>query len=188
MSTKHLDNLKLPDTNASHFLELVVGSNLTADRTLTIYPGDASRSLYLTAIGCDVYNSGAQSCANATWVAMTADSEVFDTNSLHSTSVNTSRITIPTGFDGIWLISAYTAHAFNAAGGRGLAIKKNGTSFELTNHQPAIAATYGNAITTCGTLSLAAGDYVEALTWQLSGGNLNCTLTHFSAIFMGPLT
>jgi len=41
--------LKIKDTDASHTLGLVGGSNLTADRTLTLTTGDASRTLTLTA-------------------------------------------------------------------------------------------------------------------------------------------
>lgn len=40
--------LKVLDTNASHSLILSPGSNLTADRTLTITTGDASRTLTMT--------------------------------------------------------------------------------------------------------------------------------------------
>ena len=41
--------IKILDTNASHSLGLIVGSNITADRTLTITTGDASRVLTFTA-------------------------------------------------------------------------------------------------------------------------------------------
>lgn len=37
----------IQDTDASHTLGLIVGSNLTANRTLTITPGDASRTITL---------------------------------------------------------------------------------------------------------------------------------------------
>jgi hypothetical protein len=40
--------LKLLDSNATHVLTLVPGSNLTAAKTVTIYTGDSNRSLYLT--------------------------------------------------------------------------------------------------------------------------------------------
>ncbi len=39
--------LKLQDTNASHVLTIAPGSNITADRTLTITTGDASRTITL---------------------------------------------------------------------------------------------------------------------------------------------
>lgn len=41
--------LKIKDTDASHTLGIVGGSNLTADRTLTVTTGDADRALTLTA-------------------------------------------------------------------------------------------------------------------------------------------
>lgn len=51
MSTLTLPNtgLHLLDTNASHDLIIAPGSDLTADRTLTITTGDANRTLTLTA-------------------------------------------------------------------------------------------------------------------------------------------
>ena len=41
--------LKIKDTDASHTLGFVGGSNLTADRTLTVTTGDANRALTMTA-------------------------------------------------------------------------------------------------------------------------------------------
>lgn len=41
--------LKLTDSDASHLLSLVTGSNLTANRTLTFNPGDASRTVTIAA-------------------------------------------------------------------------------------------------------------------------------------------
>lgn len=40
--------LGLIDTNASHYLRLSCGSNITADRTLTLSPGDAARTITLS--------------------------------------------------------------------------------------------------------------------------------------------
>lgn len=41
MPTKHLDDLKLPDPDGSNFVRLKVGSNLTAERVVTIQMSDA---------------------------------------------------------------------------------------------------------------------------------------------------
>lgn len=57
MSTKHLHNLKLPDTNASHFLWVKPGSDLSADRVLTILTGDADVTLDLTGGGLGTVTS-----------------------------------------------------------------------------------------------------------------------------------
>ena len=51
-----------------------------------------------------------QTTANFTvGAALTWDSEVYDTAAYHSTSVNTSRITIPAGGDGYYRLSAEVA-------------------------------------------------------------------------------
>lgn len=60
ITSVYLNNtgLKVKDTDASHGLSIVPGSNLTADRTLTVTTGDASRTLTL---GGDVSVDGAAS-------------------------------------------------------------------------------------------------------------------------------
>lgn len=61
--------LKLRDTDASHALTLAPGSNLTADRTLTVTTGDASRTLTLSGnatIGQDTTSSGTPTFAGVT--------------------------------------------------------------------------------------------------------------------------
>lgn len=45
---------------------------------------------------CRVYNTGTQALNNATTTAITFDSERYDTDSIHSTSSNTSRLTFAT--------------------------------------------------------------------------------------------
>lgn len=60
--------IKIKDTDASHTLGLVGGSNLTADRTLTLTTGDANRTLTLTgdsSIGGTAYVSGGTDVAVA---------------------------------------------------------------------------------------------------------------------------
>lgn len=44
-------SLRLDDTNASHFLSIAAGSNLTNDRSLSIVTGDKNRTLDLTLVG-----------------------------------------------------------------------------------------------------------------------------------------
>jgi hypothetical protein len=70
LTSVSLDNtgLKIRDTNASHDLSIVPGSNITADRTLTIVTGDANRSLTLNA---DVELGGAWASYTPTATAQT---------------------------------------------------------------------------------------------------------------------
>lgn len=53
--------------------------------------------------GCRVFNSAAILVANATDTVLTFDTQRFDTDTMHSTSVNTSRITFNT--PGVYLLS-----------------------------------------------------------------------------------
>ena len=64
---------------------------------------------------------------------MTWDSEDFDTDGFHSTSSNTSRITIPSGKGGKYLLVAQTTFASNATGVRIWKIFKNGSELFESN-------------------------------------------------------
>ena len=131
---------------------------------------------------CSVFNSAAVSVATGTSsTALTANSEQFDNNAMHSTATNTSRITIQTA--GRYLFVATVAFAANATGNRRLAFRVNGsTVYEST----LVGGTATNSIvlTAPRMLTLAAADYVEALIWQTSGGNLDVTLHEFACTFI----
>ena len=121
--------------------------------------------------GVWVGKSTNQSIANNTETAITWDQETFDTDAFHSTSVNTSRITIPTGFTGYYQLSGFVVWGGNATGRRGAYVKKNGSTY-LTDSE---VAPSGNSCTNflTQTISLAAGDYLEITVVQTSGGALD---------------
>src|SRR4051794_16526480 len=56
---------------------------------------------------CAVYNDAAQSIPDGALTALTFNTEHFDTDSIHSTSSNTSRLTCQTA--GIYVITASAA-------------------------------------------------------------------------------
>ncbi len=60
------DALKLADTNATHFLVITPGSNLTANRVFTITTGDAARTLDISAANVTVSAFGATLVDDAT--------------------------------------------------------------------------------------------------------------------------
>lgn len=141
-------------------------------------------------VGCSLYNSGNISASNATDTAVTFDNEEFDTDGFHSTSTNTSRITIPTGKAGYYLFNAIIAYASNNTGQRYLNIFKNGAVVRqpisaLTNTGG--AAQYAASV----ILNLAVGDYVELYAYQTSGGSVNVVggnsfnSTRFAATYLG---
>lgn len=123
--------------------------------------------------GVGVYNSGNQSITNTTSTALTFDSENFDTNGYHSTSVNTSRITVPT--TGYYQVSYGVEFAANVAGRRYSWISRNGTSAERFAEVIALATTGGATHAQSGgvLMYLTAGQYIELYVYQDSGGALN---------------
>jgi hypothetical protein len=123
-------------------------------------------------IGARVYNSANISVANNAVQALTFDSERYDTASMHSTSVNTSRLTCTVA--GWYAIGAHAIHDANATGVRGLYIRMNGATFIGPVEGPAGAtAARGTAQTVVTVYQLAVGDYVEAWAFQNSGAALN---------------
>ena len=139
-------------------------------------------------VGCSLYKSAAQTISNTTFTAITFNSESFDTDAFHSTATNTSRITIPAGKAGKYLL-----HGTIGYGGgtlyRSAAIYKNGAAEKY------VVATLGAGNDDAGrlsfacTLDLAVADYVELYFYHASGGNLDVegtiTRTSFYATYEG---
>ena len=89
-----------------------------------------------TSIGARVYNSAAQSITTSSATALTFDTERYDTDTIHSTSVNTSRLTCITA--GIYIISGQMEFASNTVGLREVFIQLNGTTRIPEGCQPAV--------------------------------------------------
>lgn len=122
--------------------------------------------------GCGLTHSTTQSIASATIQAVVFDTEAFDTASYHSTSSNTSRITVPVA--GKYQFNANVAFASNNTGLRFTWFGKNGVT---TGRYGAVssAATQGDVTfhNISYTFNLAANDYIEVFVFQSSGGALN---------------
>jgi hypothetical protein len=121
--------------------------------------------------GCRVTNSVAQTTSNATRLALTFDTESFDTDAFHSTSSNTSRMTIPAGKAGKYLVTAGTTFATNANGNRETYIFLNGAIYSSV-FQPGTSVG-STSISISDTLNLAVGDYVEIRVEQDSGSSVD---------------
>lgn len=130
---------------------------------------------------CSVYNSTTQSLTSAVVTTLTANSEFFDNDSMHSTSSNTSRITVQTA--GRYLFIAATEFASNATGTRSTLFHKNATTDYNAMHVPAASGVTTNLIAVRAVV-MAAGDYMEVRGFQSSGGALDITLREFAAYFL----
>jgi hypothetical protein len=122
-----------------------------------------------TFIGAVVGFSADKTIANTTTTVLTMDTELFDSNGFHSTSSDTSRLTIPAGYAGKYFISSQLFPSENSAGRREIRFRKNGSE---------IAGWNMNAFGTMEMIQFYAyvdasvADYFEVTFRQNTGGNL----------------
>ncbi len=129
-------------------------------------------------MGARAKNSADQTLATAEWTTLAWNSEDWDTDTIHDTVTNNSRLTCKTA--GKYLVSYYIQFDSNATGYRSLIVQKNGgNTFGDAN-----AAINGKETYLLGSYveSLAANDYLTLLAYQNSGGNLNVDLASFFAM------
>lgn len=115
------------------------------------------------------YNSANISIADNTTTALTFNSERWDNGTIHSTSVNTGRMTIATA--GLYLITGHVRWAAGTGGNHGVSIRLNGTT--VIAAQQFLLGTADSDLSIATVYSLAAADYVELLVYQNSGGAKN---------------
>ena len=178
-------------TGADTFAKLTVGANdtvLTADSSTATGLKWATPSSGASYKGVSLYNTTAQSVPNATDTILTFDSVAWDTDGFHSTSSNTSRITIPAGLGGKYLVTMNTVPALSGTGGRYLEIYKNGARLVNDIGIEGSASQYVNVAGTF-VVNLVATDYIEMLVYQDSGSaknyNKGATTVPFSATYLG---
>jgi hypothetical protein len=180
-------------TAADTVSRLAVGANgtvLTADSAEATGMKWAAAAGGATFSGVSAYKSTNQSVSNATNTALTFDSESFDTDAFHSTSTNTSRITIPAGKAGYYNLIANVVFGTNSTGIRQINFAKNGSAAIYTAQISASSASE-TIVSVSYLIKLLAADYVEAFVYQTSGGALNiigngaADFTTFSATYLG---
>lgn len=118
---------------------------------------------------CRVRNSADISIPNNTLTVLTFNAERFDTDGMHSTSVNTGRITFATA--GKYIIGGDIEWVGNVTNVRLIGIRLNGaTIIAYADQINSDTAVLRQSVVTL--YQFAAGDYVELLAYQNSGGAL----------------
>jgi hypothetical protein len=135
--------------------------------------GTANRLLHRQAM-VRVTKSAAQTLTTSTFTAIAFDGETFDTDTLHDNVTNNSRLTA--SVTGKWFVEASVGFVANTTGQRALRVMKNGTTYYSTAEITA-GSSSRPALTITALVDLAAGDYVEIIGFQDSGGNLNVDTT-----------
>jgi hypothetical protein len=149
---------------------LAVGTNgqvLTADSTTaTGLKWASAASGQAAAPTCTAYTNGNMSWTGGTPQNFTYTSEETDTDGFHNNSTNTDRMTIPTGFGGVYVITI--SYLLSGAGSsyHYLQIQKNGGNMNGTT---VMSDPNGRGSLTI-IAALNAGDYVTASLQQSSSG------------------
>jgi hypothetical protein len=122
--------------------------------------------------GASVYRNTTQTLTNGTFTTIQFNAEEYDTDTFHDNATNNTRLTVPS--TGYYLLSGKLSYDANATGQRRLAfIVNGGTDY----YGQAVSENTGGSIpadvTTTHVINLTAGDYVEMVGHQNSGGNLD---------------
>ena len=140
-----------------------VSVSVTGTEATVNIPGGGSAAT----VGCRLTKSGNQTIGAGATAAITFDGEAFDTDALHSTVSNTSRITVPTGQNGKWMVGG--THVWNS-------VPTDWITYLRVNGTTAIdGGPRGTNVLTAASVSallvLADGDYVELVTLNNGAGS-----------------
>lgn len=122
-----------------------------------------------------VFNDANETIANATVTTITFNQERYDTDGMHDTVTNNSRITITAGAGaGKYLIGGCLDYTANTTGIRNIGMVLNGVTLIASNQQNA-ASSFSTVICVNRVYNLSVADYVELTTHHNSGGSLDVT-------------
>lgn len=143
---------------------------------------DAALAAAVYTQGARVYNSANQSINHMTATTLLFDSERYDTDDIHSTIANTSRLTCKTA--GKYVVTGNVAWDTNAAGFRLVYIRHNVSASIAQIQNTPLAAHYTEVVVST-IFDFAVNEYVELRVYQDSGGALNIMqVANYSAEFM----
>lgn len=127
-------------------------------------------------IGARVTHSVAQAIQHNTWTVLAFDTERWDTDGMHSTVDNNSRLTCKTA--GKYLIIGCSGFPVGAGAVRSCYIGRAGAIW-YASYAGMGSLTVGNEVVISTIMDMAVDDYVELWVYQNSGGPLNSLKSDF---------
>lgn len=140
---------------------------------------------YPTFHGAKAKQAGSQNVATATGVKLNLDGEDYDSDAFHDNVTNNTRVTIPTGLGGKYMVTAEISYPTNATGSRQVYVKLNDTTYPIAGVYGNAGAANGTTVFCAGILALAAADYIELVAYQDSGSTLSVSLGRLSVAMVG---
>lgn len=122
-------------------------------------------------VGARVYRSSGQTIPDSTTTVISFANETEDSDGFHDNATNPSRLTVPSGKAGVYLVTGTLAWAVNSTGERIVRITKNGTAVQEVLWR-GDSGTNGQYMQITALVDLGVGDYVELDGSQNSGGDL----------------
>jgi hypothetical protein len=181
---------------ASTPARLAVGTNgqvLQADSSVSVGMKWATPSSTPTFVGVAAYiNATASSFTQNVQATLSYPAEEFDSNNFHDNTTNPSRITIPTGYGGKYLVTTVTMTPDDCNGYGYTYLYKNGAAmnnpsglyndgrFGSLNLTPGVSQLVG-----ASTFSLAAGDYIEMRIQSAWTTGSHAIYARFTATWLG---
>ena len=153
-------------------------------------PGWATPASGSTFVGCSIKRANVSTTISAsTQLLMAFTTEEYDTNSFHDTTTNNSRITIPSGKGGKYLLTSYFNNPVGAPGGyQFLRLYKNGSNYDASGIREGINARQTGAANQpfgfAQIVDAAATDYFE-IYYQQDSAETQSIWCNFQAVYLG---
>ena len=166
------------------------GQVLTADTTVSPYKVKWAAPSAASFVGCAVYASS-QTITKGIYNKLAYANEDFDTDAFHDNVTNNTRITIPSGKGGKYVVcgliqfdtttDAASVHLYKNGGLFNSLGIYEGTIQQGRNH----AGNNNSGIGGTVTISLAATDYIELAYYSSGSGSGTCSNSRFSVAYLG---
>lgn len=122
--------------------------------------------------------SGAQDPATSTWVALSWDTESFDTDGMHSTVSNNSRLTVPSNGAGLYGVGATIGFLTNAltpgtSGQYGVRFRVDGATNFTLHFDEAEMQSQDLWVSVQMLASMNVATYIETLVWTSQNVNIS---------------